>query len=159
MAPRVARRIVVSRSRTGHSLTVRRTFGANVAATYAAWTDPELMRRWMGEHVEADVRPGGAYRREIDQGRSSICAHRRVSIARPEQRIVQTFRVETAAENPFHDEIVEVRFRSLDDGGTELALTDSWNGPPLTREEGREAAKAWQDWLGGMEAVLRAPAG
>jgi uncharacterized protein YndB with AHSA1/START domain len=138
-----------------HSLTVRRVYEAPVETLYAAWTDPESMRGWMGVHVEADVRPGGAYRREIEQDGSRYVHTGETIALEPGRRIVQTFRVETGGENPFRDEIVEVRFRPLEGGRTEVALTESWNGPPLTTGEAREAEEAWQSWLTGLDAVVR----
>lgn len=137
-----------------HSLTVRRTFALPVEAVHAAWTDVSTMRRWMGTRVEADVRPGGGYRREIEQdGARFVHAGEYVSIER--DRIVQTFRVETAAENPFADELVEIRLHGVAGGRTEVALTESWNGPALTAEEERDAAAAWTSWLDGLDALLR----
>jgi uncharacterized protein YndB with AHSA1/START domain len=72
----------------------------------------------------------------------------------PGRRVVQTFRVETTAENPFRDEIVEVLLRP-DATGTELTLNESWNGPALSADEERAASESWSEWLGRMEPVLR----
>ena len=51
------------------SLQIRRVYKAPVAAVYAAWTDPEQMKHWMGpsddfgeSEVTMDVRVGGRYR-------------------------------------------------------------------------------------------------
>jgi len=50
------------------SLTLKRRLKAPPAEVYAAWTDPEKMKRWMGPgeitavRVEADARVGGRYR-------------------------------------------------------------------------------------------------
>jgi uncharacterized protein YndB with AHSA1/START domain len=137
-----------------HSLTVRVTLDAALDAVHAAWTDIGRMRRWMGARVDADVRPGGAYRREVEQdGARFVHAGEYVSIA--PDRIVHTFRVETTAENPFRDELVDVRLRDAGGGRTELALTESWNGPSLSPAEEAEASQAWSAWLGGIPAALR----
>jgi uncharacterized protein YndB with AHSA1/START domain len=137
-----------------HSVTVRQTFEATPSSLYAAWTDPALMRRWMGVRVEADVRPGGAYRREIEMdGERWVHAGEYVSLD-SDRRIVQTFRVETSGDNPFRDEIVEVRLRPLGGGRTELALTEAWNGPELTAAQERESSESWAKWLAGLEPVL-----
>jgi hypothetical protein len=94
------------------SLTVRRMYDATPDAVYRAWTDPAAMRRWMGANVEADVRPGGVYRRQNEyDGTTYVHAGEYVS-REPAMRIVQTFRVETTQPNPFHDEIVEARIRA-----------------------------------------------
>jgi uncharacterized protein YndB with AHSA1/START domain len=53
---------------TKPSLTFKRRYNAAPAKVYAAWTDPEKLKRWMGPGevesllVEADVRVGGRYR-------------------------------------------------------------------------------------------------
>ena len=53
---------------TKPSLTVKRRFNAPPAKVFAAWTDPEKMKRWMGPEgvqglsCEIDPRAGGRYR-------------------------------------------------------------------------------------------------
>jgi uncharacterized protein YndB with AHSA1/START domain len=53
---------------TKPSLTVNRRFKAPPAKVFAAWTDPEKMKRWMGPpgveglRCEIDARVGGRYR-------------------------------------------------------------------------------------------------
>jgi uncharacterized protein YndB with AHSA1/START domain len=50
------------------SLTIKRRFDAAPAKVFAAWTDPEKVKRWMGPgdvqvlHAENDARSGGRYR-------------------------------------------------------------------------------------------------
>ena len=51
------------------SLQIRRVYAVPVAAVYAAWTDPEQVKHWMGPsddfgeaEVTTDVRVGGRYR-------------------------------------------------------------------------------------------------
>jgi uncharacterized protein YndB with AHSA1/START domain len=50
------------------SLTIKRRLKAPPAKVYAAWTDPEKVKGWMGpaemkaSHVECDLRVGGRYR-------------------------------------------------------------------------------------------------
>lgn len=50
-------------------LAIRRTYDAPLARVYAAWTDPEEMKHWMGPpggtvdaEVTCDLRVGGRYR-------------------------------------------------------------------------------------------------
>jgi uncharacterized protein YndB with AHSA1/START domain len=49
------------------SLTIKRRLKAPPAKVFAAWTDPEKVKRWMGPgeikavHAESDVRVGGRY--------------------------------------------------------------------------------------------------
>jgi len=53
---------------TKPSLTLKRRFNAPPAKVFAAWTDPEKMKRWMGPEgvqgisCEIDPRTGGRYR-------------------------------------------------------------------------------------------------
>jgi uncharacterized protein YndB with AHSA1/START domain len=50
------------------SLTIKRRLKAPPAKVFAAWTDPDKVKGWMGpgeikaEHVECDLRVGGRYR-------------------------------------------------------------------------------------------------
>jgi uncharacterized protein YndB with AHSA1/START domain len=50
------------------SLTIKRRLKAPPAKVFAAWTDPEKVKGWMGpgemkaQHVESDLRAGGRYR-------------------------------------------------------------------------------------------------
>ncbi|HEY1309844.1 MAG TPA: SRPBCC domain-containing protein [Pseudolabrys sp.] len=50
------------------SLTIKRRFNATPEKVFAAWTDPEKVKRWMGPgevkalSVESDPRTGGRYR-------------------------------------------------------------------------------------------------
>lgn len=50
------------------SLTIKRRFKAAPAKVYAAWTDPEKVKRWMAPgdnkmlHTEGDARTGGKFR-------------------------------------------------------------------------------------------------
>ena len=53
---------------TKPSLTLKRRFNAPPAKVFAAWTDPEKIKRWTGPegveplHAEIDARVGGRYR-------------------------------------------------------------------------------------------------
>lgn len=53
---------------TKPSLTLKRHLNAAPAKVFAAWTDPEKVKRWMGPRegevlrVESDPRPGGSFR-------------------------------------------------------------------------------------------------
>src|SRR5688572_10111702 len=98
------------------SLTVRRVFAATPERLYAAWTDLETMRGWMGSKVEADVRPGGRYRREAETAEGALFVHfGEYQVLEPTHRIVQTFGLEGIEENPFRDEQVEVVLRPIGD--------------------------------------------
>ena len=60
--------IMATQTATKPSLTLKRRFKAPPAKVFAAWTDPEKVKRWMGPGemkaviAESDIRAGGHYR-------------------------------------------------------------------------------------------------
>ena len=76
-----------------HEITIVRVFDASPEELYAAWTVPELMRHWLAQRVQADVRVGGRYRNEVDAGEGQTFVHQgEYRVLEPGRRIVQTFR-------------------------------------------------------------------
>ena len=65
---------------TKPSLTIKRRLNAPPAKVFAAWTDPEKMKRWMGPHdvaplrAEIDARVGGRYRFFVRRGKHRTAA-------------------------------------------------------------------------------------
>jgi uncharacterized protein YndB with AHSA1/START domain len=59
---------MVAQTATKPSLTIKRRLKASPSKVFAAWTDPEQVKMWMGPgevkalHAECDVRVGGRYR-------------------------------------------------------------------------------------------------
>jgi uncharacterized protein YndB with AHSA1/START domain len=59
---------MATQTATKPSLTIKRRLNAAPAKVFAAWTDPEKVKRWMGPGevkmlaVECDLRAGGRYR-------------------------------------------------------------------------------------------------
>ena len=59
---------MATQTATKPSLTLKRRLKAPPAKVFAAWTDPEKVKRWMGPGevkaaaAECDPRPGGRYR-------------------------------------------------------------------------------------------------
>lgn len=82
-------------------LTMTRTFAAPRERVFAAWTRPELLRRWWGPPgwalpvCEIDLRPGGAWRFVMrnQRGTEMSLSGRYVEVTPPE-RLVQTQRME-----------------------------------------------------------------
>jgi len=111
------------------TLRLTRTFAAPRERVFAAWTDPEALKRWWDTPMfacvaaEADPRAGGSYRvsfRVKESGAVVTVAgtYREVT---PPERLVYTWRWEEwEAETP--DTLVTVEFREAG-GGTELLLT------------------------------------
>ena len=59
---------MATQTATKPSLTIKRRLNAPPAKVFAAWTDPEKVKLWMGPgeikaaHAESDPRTGGRYR-------------------------------------------------------------------------------------------------
>lgn len=140
---------------TEHKVTITRVFDAPVGEVYAAWTEPETMRRWMAQTVDADVRVGGRYRNELagDDGQKYM-HNGEYLVLEPGRRIVQTFYVGSEGPGPDYNERLEVALRPLGPAKTELTFTDGWDGEGMD-EEGQEAVKAaWNGWLDGLAKVF-----
>lgn len=137
-------------------ITVTREFDATPDELYAAWTEPEQMRRWMAQKVEADVRIGGRYRNELggDDGQTYLHTGEYL-VLEPGRRIVQTFHgVGINDPTPDHREFLDVTLHSLGPSRTELTLADCWDGEGMD-EEGEQAVKAaWNGWLDGLAKLF-----
>ncbi len=109
------------------SLQIRRTFPQPIAAVYAAWTDPEQIKHWMGPsdssgaaEVTMDLRVGGRYRFIMHTTDGET--HRVEGAFReivPNRKIVYTWAWHTT---PDRESQVTVEFASAGTG-TELILT------------------------------------
>ena len=108
------------------SLHIRRVYEAPVAAVWAAWTDPEQMKQWMGPNdapreseVTTDVRVGGRYRIVMHSPDGET--HRVVGVYREvvlNKRLVYTWAWEST---PERESLVTVEFKPSGDG-TEVVL-------------------------------------
>jgi len=113
-------------SATKPSLTLKRRLKAPPAKVFAAWTDPEKVRGWMGPgeikvvHAESDLRAGGRFRWLMkapsgeDHDVSGV--YREVI---PNEKLVFTWAWKTA---PERESLVTVLLKP-DAGGTLLTLT------------------------------------
>jgi uncharacterized protein YndB with AHSA1/START domain len=111
---------------TKPSLTIKRRFNASPAKVFAAWTDPEKVKRWMGPGetktvtAENDPRVGGRYRivmrtpggEEHDVGG----IYREVI---PNEKLVFTWAWKST---PERESLVTLTFKN-DGGGTLMTLT------------------------------------
>ena len=103
-------------------LVITRVLDAPRRLVFRAWTDPEQLARWWGPRgfttifSEADVRPGGAWRRRMRSSEGAECCGRGIyrEIAAPE-RLVFTYAWEDADGNPGHETVVTVTFEALGD--------------------------------------------
>jgi uncharacterized protein YndB with AHSA1/START domain len=136
-----------------HSVTVSRTIAATPATLYAAWTEPERMRRWFATVVEADVRVGGRYRIENHQADGTVNAFTGEYLAlEPGVRVEFTFthHAQTPADR-IGDERVGVTFRELEPGRTEVRVTNSWTGPAVEPSDYDLLREGWEEWVSLLE--------
>jgi uncharacterized protein YndB with AHSA1/START domain len=125
-----------------HSITLTRTIRAAPTEVYSAWTDPEIMRRWLAPRVEADVTVGGRY--QLDHHEHGSFAGVFVALE-PGQRLLLTFA--GVADPPGANEHLEVSLRPVARGRTELVLINSWTGDDRSPEVRTRREAAWQGWL------------
>ena len=112
---------------TKPSLTIKRRFDAPPAKVFAAWTDPEKLKRWMGPgeigtvRAEADVRTGGRYRIVMQKPGESE-QHDVSGIYReviPNEKLVFTWAWKST---PERESLVTITFKA-DDNGTLMTFT------------------------------------
>jgi uncharacterized protein YndB with AHSA1/START domain len=135
------------------SLTLKRRFKAPPAKVFAAWTDPEKMKRWMGPgeikavRAESDARVGGHYRvlMETPGGeKHDVGGVYREVIAN--EKLVFTWAWTVAPPDEPHESLVTVLLKP-DGGGTLLILTHEH----LFDEESRAGHE--QGWIGSLEKL------
>ncbi len=131
-----------------HSATIVRVINAPINELYAAWTEPQIMKRWLATVVEADVRVGGKFRIENHEKDGTINAFTgEYRVLEPGVRIVQTFHHVDAKLGTYEDELLEVKLKALAVGVTELRLINSWKGSPMSDEELEKLEAGWAQWL------------
>lgn len=144
-----------------HRITVVRIFDATPDELYAAWTELPTMRRWFGHVVEADVRVGGRYRVENPGPEGKIFAHEgRYVILEPGKRIRQTFAYAgTGADEAsgYADEYIDIAFREISPGRTEMTLVNAWSGKAMSPPETEGVDEGWRLWLDQLARALSGP--
>jgi len=139
------------------SLTVKRRLKAPPAKVFAAWTDPEKMKRWMGpgeivaERVESDARVGGRYR--VEMRRPSGETHCVGGVYReivPNEKLVFTWAWDPVAPDEPHESLVTVLLKA-DESGTLLTLIHE----RLFDEESRAGHEGgWNGALNKLEKLV-----
>lgn len=111
------------------SLEIKRFIKASRDRIYAAWADPEQLKKWFGpENVKtrdliADVRVGGQFRWDCtDPEGKEVTIAGEYRELQPGKKIVFTWKHEENEEWKNHSSIVTVEFFDCE-GGTELRLT------------------------------------
>ena len=107
-------------------LTISRVIRAPREEVFAAWTDPEILKRWWGPgpvscpEAQVDLREGGAYRlANLETDGSIIWISGRFELVRRPEELVYTWKLSIL---PTESTLVRVLFLSHPEG-TELVLT------------------------------------
>ncbi|MBN9612322.1 MAG: SRPBCC domain-containing protein, partial [Actinobacteria bacterium] len=105
-----------------HSLTVERVYSASPERVFAAWIDPEILRRWYApvdgwvvSHAESDPRPGGEYRISFGPAPdgNTYTEHGTYEVVEPGQLL--RWRLELSGTS-IECTVVEVSFEAVADG-------------------------------------------
>jgi len=138
------------RSPVKPSLTLKRRFKASPAKVFAAWTDPEKVKRWMGPgpvtpiHAENDARVGGRYRwvmKSPDGEVHDVAGSYREVI--PNEKLVFTWAWKTT---PERESVVTVMLKP-DGDGTLLTLIHE----QFFDEETRDSHQS--GWTGALDKL------
>lgn len=139
------------------ALVVRRTIKAPVARVFAAWTQPEQLRRWWGprpvtcSEATVDLRMGGAYRignRLPDQ--SVIWISGEFEVVEPPERLVYTWHVEGKDRPTAERSRVTVRFAHCPTG-TEVVVVHERIDSEETRADHE---RGWRGCLESLDALF-----
>ncbi|MCI0673525.1 MAG: SRPBCC domain-containing protein, partial [Myxococcaceae bacterium] len=119
-------------------LEVRRLLPASREKVFDAWTRPDRMRQWFAPgpmscpRVEVDLRPGGAYRIEMQEpGGATRVTHGTYREVVPNERLVFTWGWEGPDR---HETLVTVELRSRGED-TELVLVHERFASAESREQ------------------------
>jgi uncharacterized protein YndB with AHSA1/START domain len=135
------------------SLTIKRRLKAPPAKVFAAWTDPEKIKRWMGPgeikavRAESDARVGGRYRvlMQTPGGEQhDVSGVYREVVAN--EKLVFTWSWKVAPPDEPHQSLVTVLIKP-DGAGTLLTLTHEH----FFDEESRAAHE--HGWIGSLEKL------
>lgn len=132
----------------GTSLSVMRVFDRPVEEVYRAWTEPELLARWVGQVEKADVRIGGAYRFRNDDGEGGHFIHHGEYLELvPNRKVVMSFKAGQVEDSPYQNETITIDLRDIDESTTELTLTNRWGGEAMDDESIEATKEGWSAWL------------
>jgi len=147
---------MATQAATKPSLTIKRRFKASPAKVFAAWTDPEKVKRWMGPgeikalRAESDLRVGGRYRwvmQAPDGEQHDVSGIYREIVAN--EKLVFTWAWKST---PERESLVTVLLKS-DGDGTLLTVTHE----QFFDEDARDRHQhGWNGALDKMEQLLAA---
>jgi uncharacterized protein YndB with AHSA1/START domain len=138
-------------------LVISRIFDAPRRLVFEAWTDPMHLARWWGPHrftivsCEADVWPGGAWRRTMRAPEGGVIRKHGVyrEVVAPE-RLVFTYVSDNATGNPGPETLVTVTFADIGDK-TRLTLRQTFFESVAERDAHRDG---WTSCLGRFAEYL-----
>ena len=142
---------------TKPSLTIKRRFNAPPAKVFAAWTDPQKLKHWMGGReigsvtAEADVRAGGRFRIVMQKSgggeQHDVSGVYREVIAN--EKLVFTWAWKST---PERESLVTITFKA-DDNGTLMTFTHE----QFFDEDARDRhQRGWNDSFEKLEKYLAA---
>jgi uncharacterized protein YndB with AHSA1/START domain len=135
------------------NLTLKRRLKASPAKVFAAWTNPEKVKRWMGpgeivtQRAQVDPRVGGRYRIEMRSPNGE--AHNVGGVYREviaNAKLVFTWAWDPAPGDEAYESLVTVLFKP-DGDGTLLTLTHE----KLFDEASREGHE--HGWIGALDKL------
>jgi uncharacterized protein YndB with AHSA1/START domain len=136
------------------SVRIVEVFDAPRDAVFAAWTEPERLKRWWGPgafetvFAEVDLRPGGRYELLLEPGSMRLVGEFR-EVA-PPRRVVYTWRW-VAGVPDTRESVVTVEFRELGSRTEVVLVHDSFVGPgPVDMYD-----EGWRSGLEKLRAFLR----
>ena len=135
---------------TENSLVIKRTFAASAERVFAAWTQPELLKQWMGpgpvtvSEAEVDLSVGGAYQLVMNdpKGDTHIPSGSYEEIV-PNEKLVFNWTWANVEEVTR----VTVELREIGDNETELTLTHTGFAEKEARDHHEEGWNGCLDKL------------
>jgi len=110
------------------AVVLRRTYRASPQRVYEAWTNPDIMSRFMGpgdtecKNITMDVRPGGTYSLTMDSPEmGEMIATGTYRDVQPPHRLSMTWRWKEEDPAEEHESLLTVEFHDHN-GDTELVL-------------------------------------
>jgi uncharacterized protein YndB with AHSA1/START domain len=144
------------------SLTVSRTFAASRERVFAAWTEPEQMKKWFGcattkiHEIQSDLRTGGAYSIRVsdcsEDNPEEMTAYGVYREVTPPSKLVYTWQWADDPAYEGHETLVTVEFLAVGDSSTEVRLRHE-GFPAVENRNNHEFG--WTSCLEKLDAVLK----
>lgn len=145
----------MSRDQDRASVRIVDVFDAPREVVFAAWTEPDQLKRWWGPgffetvFAEVDLRPGGRYELLLQPGSMRLVGEFRE--VTPPQRLVYTWRWIQGVPDT-RESLVTIEFRDAGTGTEVVLVHDSFVGPgPVEMYD-----EGWRSGLDKLRAFLRA---